>query len=203
MANRRQFIQSGLMLSSATLVPSLSFPLPAPEILTTELVCFVFDNRFAESIETARQMAKQGITLAEFGGDLTELWSGYLGPRWQQAPMTLAGLTTRHGLFVLETLAADYGMKPVYRGEHSIAQDGYVIHDFAGPADLIARMASLDIFSFESKWATQLDLALAECLYKQSKTTKINLITSAQRVAREEPLFSWVFAPRSVAAQRI
>jgi hypothetical protein len=56
-------------------------------------------------------MAANGIAVASFEGDLLPLWTSRLRPLWQQQPMTLAGLTTRSDLFVLETLAADHRMK--------------------------------------------------------------------------------------------
>jgi hypothetical protein len=86
---------------------------------------FVFDNRFAEAVAAARHAARRGIPLAEFAGDLTPLWYDDLDLEWRRAPMTLAGVTTREGLFVLETLAVDRGMRVAHRGAHGAAKEGH------------------------------------------------------------------------------
>ena len=55
--------------------------------------------------------------MAAFDGDLTRLWYERLDLSWKRAPMTLGGVTTAGGLFVLETLAADRGMRVIERVE--------------------------------------------------------------------------------------
>ena len=111
--------------------------------------------------------------------------------------MALAGMTTRGGLFVLETLAADRQMRVVYRGEHAVPQDGVVRHRLSGPADLIALAAPNADTSF---WK-RLSEALSRCPPDQRRTTEIALTTQTELSwAYEEPLFSWIIAPRSQAA---
>lgn len=132
MTNRRQFIQSGLALTAVS--SSVLAVLPAGVGATgnaeaLRLERFVFDNRFAVAVEIAQQVARQGIPLAETSGDLTDLWYDYLEPRWKTAPEALAGVTTRYGLFVLETLAADHRMRVVYRAEHAAAQHERIAHE--------------------------------------------------------------------------
>jgi hypothetical protein len=83
-----------------------------------ELELFLFDNRFAQAREIARAAAAvDGAALRGFSGDLTELWRDELDLRWRAAPMILGGVTTGHALFVLETLAADRGMRIARRAE--------------------------------------------------------------------------------------
>lgn len=118
MANRREFIKTGLALSGATLLPAAPLALAAAELLIPGLECFVFDKRFEAATAMAQRAAQQGIQLAEIAGDLMPLWYDHLDLRWQQEPMTLAGITTEKALFVLETLAADRGMAVVYRAAH-------------------------------------------------------------------------------------
>jgi hypothetical protein len=129
--NRRQFLLSGLAASASAAALSI---LPAgakisqtPATIATvarslSLERFIFDNRFAESVEAARVAAARGIPLAETAGDLTSLWYHDLDLRWKRAPMALAGMTTRGNLFVLETFAADRGMRVLSRREHGTAQ---------------------------------------------------------------------------------
>jgi hypothetical protein len=75
----------------------------------------VFDRRFADARVAAVRSAADGIPTAGFAGDLTQLWYDRLDLQWRHAPMTLAGVTTAGGLFVLATLAADRGMRVVER----------------------------------------------------------------------------------------
>lgn len=132
MTNRRQFLLSGLAASAATaaalsILPAGAKTAQTPAAIATvarslNLERFVFDNRFAESVEAARIAAARGIEVAETAGDLTSLWYHDLDLRWRRAPMALAGMTTRGNLFVLETLAADRGMRVLSRREHGVAQ---------------------------------------------------------------------------------
>jgi hypothetical protein len=129
--NRRQFLLSGLAASAAAAgaLPVWRAAAKTAEVPATigtvarslNLERFIFDNRFAESVEAARVAAARGVVLAATAGDLTSLWYHDLDLRWKRAPMTLAGMTTRGNLFVLETLAADRGMRVVSRRDHGVA----------------------------------------------------------------------------------
>ena len=134
--------------------------------------------------------------LAETSGDLTDLWYNDFDLRWKQAPMALAGMTTRGGLFVLETLAADHRMLVVYRGTHEASQDGGVRHVLSGPAPLIARATAHSTAPF---WE-RLGRAMNECPPDGRRVTELTLTTSAEHMAGGEPLFSWLIAPRSPEA---
>jgi hypothetical protein len=118
--NRRRFMQTSIAVAGAAL--PVTHALSAAASMSTEtglhLERFVFDDRFAEAAEAAQQAAERGISVAAFSGDLTRLWYDDLDLRWRDKPMTLAGATTQQGLFVLETLAADRGMRVVYRAAH-------------------------------------------------------------------------------------
>ena len=78
---------------------------------------FVFDRRFADARAAAARSAANGVETAAFDGDLTDLWYDRLDLRWRASPMTLAGVTTESGLFVLETLAVDRQMRVIERIE--------------------------------------------------------------------------------------
>ncbi|HZF30268.1 MAG TPA: hypothetical protein VE907_14215 [Gammaproteobacteria bacterium] len=85
---------------------------------------FVFDRRFADARAAAARAAAHGVETAAFDGDLTNLWYDQLDLRWRAAPMTLAGITTESGLFVLETLAVDRGMRVIERTQLSAQSPG-------------------------------------------------------------------------------
>src|SRR5690606_21422156 len=121
--NRRQFIQSSLALSAAGLPAVRAWASSASAIAGEPTLHRVgrsiYDGGFLEGEDVA-VAAADGATAVRIEGDLTALWYHDLGPAWKRAPMTIAGITAWHGLFVLETLAADHGMRVVYRGEHKI-----------------------------------------------------------------------------------
>jgi hypothetical protein len=200
-ATRRQFIQSGLALSAVPLtgISALSLRGGETEVASLRIERFVFDNRFAAAVELARYAAQHDIPLAETSGDLTDLWYNDFDRRWKQAPMALAGMTTRGGLFVLETLAADHRMLVVYRGTHQASQDGGARHVLSGPAPLIARATRHSTARF---WE-RLGQAMNECPPDGRQVAERTLTTSAVHMAGGEPLFSWLIAPRSPAAAAV
>ena len=72
-------------------------------------------------------MQEQGITVVDFGGDVTDVWLEQLYPLWRSpsAPV-VAGLTTRPVLFCIEQLAWDHWLQVAERDERGIcsSQDG-------------------------------------------------------------------------------
>jgi hypothetical protein len=190
---RRQFIHTGVALAA---LPSAAFAATravegAPAL---SLERFVFDSRFAAAAEVAKHVAARGVPLSAFAGDLTDLWYHELDLQWQRAPRPLAGITTGQGLFVLETLAADHRMRVVYRGLHRVAADGRVSHALAGPDEFLARVGD-DVRGH--RW-TALGAALVECpaTARLSATCEITN-AAAPAPSSDEPLVSWIIAPRS------
>jgi hypothetical protein len=203
MVNRRRFLQSGIVVSAASLpaTSTLAAAIGATETAPIRLQRFVFDNRFVEAVDTAHHAARLGVSLAEFSGDLTRLWYDELDLQWKAAPMALAGVTTRQGLFVLETLAADRGMRVAYRGEHGVAANGCADHVLAGPAEVVTRAATQPGASL---WGAVLGHALAHCPRNEPATMELELTTRAERVsARDVPLCSWIIAPRTAVAAAV
>lgn len=194
MTNRREFLQSGV---AASILP-MAMPAWAAGPGTLRLERFVFDTRFSESVEVAGQAARLGVELAEISGDMTDLWYRHFDLQWKRAPMTLAGMSNWHGLFVLETLAADRRMRVLYRGEHAAAKYGSVAHAFAGPAGLLERIRSAtDV----SPWHASLGTAMAECPAGQAAAARCRIRTPATgSAARGEALYSWIIAPRASVA---
>jgi hypothetical protein len=172
MTDRRVFLQSALMASALAAGPLARMPAAAANAPSLAFERFVFDARFAEAVEAARRAAASGVPLAETTGDVTSLWYRDLDLSWRRAPMTLAGVTTRGALFVLETLAADRGMRVLYRGEHAAAGVGTEPGTkAAGRADLFAALMPAEL----------------------ERRTR-----SAAR--HDELLCSWIIAPRSLVA---
>jgi len=116
--NRRQVLKWAATASAAaTGVLSLRASAAASRESSQPVELFVFDRRFADARAAAARRAASGVEAAAFDGDLTQLWYDRLDLHWRREPMTLAGVTTGSGLFVLETLAADRGMRVIERVE--------------------------------------------------------------------------------------
>ncbi len=125
MTNRRQVLKWAAAASAAaTGALSLRASAAASRESSPPIELFVFDRRFADARAAAARSAANGVETAGFDGDLTELWYDRLDLRWRAAPMKLAGLTTSSGLFVLETLAVDRGMRVIERIELSAQTAG-------------------------------------------------------------------------------
>lgn len=196
MANRREFIQSGIALTAATLSAGEAARAAANDPRRLKLERFVFDNRFTEAISAGRVAAAAGIPLAETSGDVTDIWFHDFDLRWKKAPMALAGITTRHGLFVLETLAADHRMRVVYRGEHGTVVNGSVSHELSGPAEVVARVTVSD-GEIDTAWPTSVTLAMLSCPLGRPATARVELECAANRaIERDDALISWIIAPR-------
>jgi hypothetical protein len=196
-ASRRKFIQGGLAVSalpSAMLVTSASAFAGVPHSYIT-LERFVYDNHFDEAVETAGHMDAFGVRSAETYGDMTSLWYDDLDLLWRHTPMALAGLTSSSGLFVFETLAADHGMRVIFRGEHAVAKRGRVAHRLSGPADLIAGAAAVSGSNF---LVPALAGILVRCPEAAASKAAIEFTLPA-RSQRSEALISWIIAPRAAA----
>jgi hypothetical protein len=160
---------------------------------------FVFDVRFAESGAIAEHVGHLGVALSPVADDLMTLWYDDLDLKWRKAPMALAGVTLEDALFVLETFALDRGMHVVYRGQHSLVENGRITHRLAGPAALIERLQPLP-----KDWESALAQALTECPRGAVETARAELVSPGAALSlRDMPLYSWIIAPRTVVATRV
>jgi hypothetical protein len=123
-ANRRQVLKWAAAVpaaASGALTMRLSSAESRKASLDIEL--FVFDRRFGAARSAAARHAAGGVETAAFDGDLTQLWYERLDLDWKRAAMMLAGVTTARGLFVLETLAVDRGMRVAERVALPLGRD--------------------------------------------------------------------------------
>jgi hypothetical protein len=112
-ASRRLFLRAALAAAGAMACAAPSIAGDEP----LQLERIVVDDRFPEAVALARSMARDGAPISATSGDLTDLWRNDFRLAWRRAPMTLGGVTTPGGLFVLETLAADHRMRVIRRTE--------------------------------------------------------------------------------------
>jgi len=117
LTSRRQFMQSGFAVSTASLVlpQVLRAESGSARVSASSAELFIYDERFAESVEAAQQATAGHIAIASTAEVMNGLWYDELDLRWKEDPMTLAGMTTERSLFVFETLALDRGMRVVSR----------------------------------------------------------------------------------------
>jgi len=109
-ANRREFIQTGIAASVLPIVATAKELLPQPQLYKV-----IFDHRFPASREFAAEMEKLGAPVYGIHGDITDLWFHDLYHRWKQSPAPIAGMTAHGPLFCLERLAWDHEMRVLYR----------------------------------------------------------------------------------------
>ena len=184
MVHRRGFIQAGLALSA--------LPLAAHASDRLQLHGFVFDARFPEAGEIAG--AACGAPRWSTAGDMMPLWYERLDLQWKEKPLPLAGVTTADALFVMETLAADYRMRVVYRGVHSAPRDGLVQHELSGPEALVKEAGAGGV-----GWAARLGRVMTSAAAGQSARREATFATATTgATARETTLYSWIIAPREV-----
>jgi hypothetical protein len=123
MTTRREFIQVSL---TASVGGALAAACAAPARLP--LYAALFDSRFSDSRLFSWAAQQRGIAIRPISGDVTDVWYSELHPRWKEAAVPIAGVTTYGALFCLERLAWDHGMRVVYRGSHQRRSDRTIEH---------------------------------------------------------------------------
>jgi len=201
--SRRHVIKSAVALPSAAFVGGALAPWAAglARSQTLALERCIYDVRFAEANDIAQLIGARGVALSPIADDLMDLWYDDLDVLWKSQPMPLAGITLPEALFVLETLALDRQMRVVYRGRHSTVEDGRIAHTLAGPAALVERFAALPP---DADWQSELAAAMTECPLGAPEPAEVRFVTDAPGLSiRDEPLVSWIIAPRSAVALTI
>jgi hypothetical protein len=193
--NRREFLAAQIG-AAAALRAGVGFAAPrTPEgagVLPLDRL--IVDDRYEDALRIAAHAANGARLTSRFSGDLTRLWYEQLDLSWRARPEALAGITTRDGLFVLETLAADHRMRVIFRAEHAAAQDGRVRHRMHGPARALAQMTAR---SGAGNWRASAARALMACPVGQYAASSGECVSAEDGAApRDAALYSWVIAPR-------
>jgi len=120
MKNRREFLQAGIAASVLPMAVAGSSFAPSVRDEVAEAANFykvIFDERFPASVAFGLDWQARGEPVHAIRGDITDLWFHDLHFRWQQGPVSIAGLTAHGPLFCLEQLARDHGMRVISRVE--------------------------------------------------------------------------------------
>jgi hypothetical protein len=180
------------VLSASPLAPKIAF---ADGREPAVLDALVIDSRHAEARAFGARAGQWGAPLRTIEGDITDLWAGELDARWQSNPATVAGLTERPALFLLERLAWDRGLRVVFEAEHRPTGGGRV-HKVVRSAN--AGLES-ELGAAGSGWPS----VLADQLLTGSRLATRNFRPSGAAMAdrHDEPmkLYSWIIAPRTAA----
>jgi hypothetical protein len=193
MTSRREFLKAGLVASALPVAAGAAHAADAAPARTVPLYKVLYDTRFPASVAFARRAAARGLAVQAMHGDMTSFWYDDLYHRWLEQPAAIAGLTAHGALFCLERLAWEQRMRVVYRGEHSLADEGSVAHRFEGPAALLPVVARA---TANAAWAEALADVVAACpAASRTRALGSSLTLGARGLPGAEPLFSWVIAP--------
>lgn len=121
MTTRRAFLQAALGAPLVPLSPRARVLAAQPVRIAAvpafgeRLYTVLCDERFDDAVTFANALAKRGVPVTRFRGDVTEFWYRDLSLLWRRHPLALAGATTHGPLFCLERWAWDHGLRVTYR----------------------------------------------------------------------------------------
>ena len=201
MTTRREFLQAGIAVPLAAGVFASDKP-AAPGYASNarpaalSFYKAVFDERFPESVTFAAEMRRLGIATHGIVGDMTDLWYHDLYPQWMKTPVPIAGLTAHGPMFCLERLAWDHGMRVVFRAEHRFRPDGCVEHVISAGESVLNDAAALRAAG--SNWSAHVAGLVNRCSPGRIETWPAIVTGLGQQPPTEQdPLYSWVIAPRA------
>jgi hypothetical protein len=196
MTNRREFLRTGAAVSALAMNGFVVRGAPAAggERATAPLYKAIYDNRYAESLRFAAYISEYGVSVRGIAnGDVTDLWYDELDLLWRKQPVAIAGSTQLGPLFVLETLAAERGMRVALRVEHHPRPNATIAHFITGASEVIAIAERLRSSGLE--WP-----ALMAMLACRSQLASGRLATATFLMAGEAPALTFEAAttPESV-----
>ncbi len=205
MTNRREILQMGVLASALPIagsqfISAVNATSQGATAYTTPYKV-IFDERFAQSVAFGAEARRRGARVHAIQGDITSLWYHELDAQWKAQPVAIAGLTTHGPAFCLEILARDHGMRVVYRAEHACVRNE-VSHACTGPQSALDRLRALG--SAGDHWPLQVASLITQFPAEHGSMASSTMVgvTHPQATADEEPLLSWVIAPKS-GARRI
>jgi hypothetical protein len=133
----------------------------ATAIIHPDLHLMLFDARYSQAHGAAARIRLAGAPVhALADGDITQIWLDQIGPAWQRAPATIAGVTARPALFCLEQFALSSGRRVVFHAEHVVHADGRTEHSVLRGAQT-AGLSSSDLTRAGEQWSARVADALA------------------------------------------
>jgi hypothetical protein len=128
MIDRRAFIEGAAALT-ALMLPAASAPaMPLHKV--------IFEAGDPQSALFGAAAQELGAEVHAIRSDVTDLWHDDL---FEQNSI-IAGMTYFHSFFAIEMLAADTGLRAIYRGHHYRVSSGSTSHDVFGPKRAMHRI---------------------------------------------------------------
>jgi hypothetical protein len=193
---RRVFLQSvtlsvcALPSWASVLTASPSVP-PPPGLLRIERV--LFDARRTHALAFAEAARQLGARTLAIWGDVEDPWYRQLSRRWQSRRVPIAGMTDFRTLFLLQTMAADAGLRPVLRIHHRM-RDGSTAHEAFG-AQMYRALSDQCLAQRGENWSrdiARLVTSLPEC--NAMTMRRGNLCEANLRALGSKSLVTWVIA---------
>jgi hypothetical protein len=102
---------------------------------TSLLDAAIFDARYGDSRDFAIELGRHGADVLSTGGDCGALWYRDMRPLLARGRIRFAGMTPDCDLFILGVLAAERGMRVLYRAEHDCRGCQTLTHRVQARAD--------------------------------------------------------------------
>jgi hypothetical protein len=188
MVSRRELLQAGFATIPLVALPSSAF---AIEPSAVPLYKVIFDERFAAGVAFAAEGRRLGAAMHAIRDNITPVWYGDLYHQWRRSPVAIAGLTTNHSLFWLDTYAREVRMRVVYHADHRFRTDGTGQHQVFG-AESARQTAMLN--EAGANWCAE--AAKLVMRFPETACRPIGKIADLTACGiAPEALVSWVIAP--------
>lgn len=156
----------------------------------------IYDERFSPARRFAATAQSIGARIHAIQGEVHALWYDNLAPLARAAGTAFAGMTNQQTLFLLEMVAAEAGMRVIYRAHHDRLNGPASRHESFGPTEVLASTTPLPPHAHE--WA---EAAARLVLEWPATMTSIraghSTIGEARlRAPQAEQLVSWIIAQR-------
>jgi hypothetical protein len=198
LSTRRQFVGNGLVVSAFSLGSVNGIAGSVEMAGISPITKAVFDSGFVVSRVLAAAASRRGIPTHVIAGDVTNLWYDELDKQWRTEPGWLAGMTGVSALFCLEQLGRRADRRVVLRIEHIPVAAGYIEHRLRGTV----RLARVDsVLTKSTAWP----LELADAMFTGAVDARGGRQVRSLRGPAgpidnwEEPMVTWLIAPRSMA----
>ena len=191
---RRSILESAAVLSATSVAPRAIF---AADATRSDPMGVIYDSRHVEARSFGGRANHLGLPVHAIEGDITDYWQTELQFLWKRAPVTIAGLTERPALFLLEQLGWDYGLRVVYQAEHYASGSRMIEHRVVRSAHPGLKR---ELEAAGAMWPH----ALAGKILTGPREVASNDYTPsgaamAAWVGEPTKLHSWIIAPRSAA----
>ena len=117
----------------------------------------LYDARFSAPSQFAAMLREAGVKTQETGGDIAVLWFAGLRHALGKNVKRIAGMGRHNEFLLMQGLAAEKGLKPVFYAEHDFRGRSAFIHRLPAGGALASNLSKSD------DWATDVAQHLAAC----------------------------------------